>query len=320
MLEVVLGIDIGGTNTVFGLVDRNGNILTSDSIPTTGDDSAESFFERVFKSFNEKFELVKDKYELKGIGIGAPNANYYKGTIEHAPNLAWGFVNVLDIIKQYTDLPAVLTNDANAAALGEMKFGAAKNMKHFIQITLGTGLGSGIVVNGDLVYGHDGFAGEMGHVRIDKNNRVCGCGRKGCLETVASATGIKRTVYELLAKMNDKSSLRDIPFNKLTSKNIHEAAVKGDVVALEAFEYTGKVLGKAISDATAYFSPEAVILFGGLANAGDMIFEPVKRHMEKNMMDLFKNKVQVLMSGLPSGDAAILGASALIWHELNGEK
>lgn len=316
MLEVVLGIDIGGTNTVFGLVDREGKIAFSDSIPTVGEKSGEDFFKRLFNEFNEKFENLKDQFALMGIGIGAPNASYYTGTIEEAPNLGWGFVNVIDEIKKYYDVPAVLTNDANAAAIGEMEFGAAKGMKNFIEITLGTGLGSGIIVNGDLLYGHDGFAGEMGHVRIDKNNRICGCGRKGCLETVASATGIKRTVYELLTKMNDDSVLRDMPYNKLTAKNISEAALEGDIVAKEAFEYTGKILGKALSDATAYFSPEAVILFGGLANAGELIFEPVKRHMEKNQLEMFKNKVKVLPSGLPSGDAAILGASALIWHEL----
>ncbi|MCX6151249.1 MAG: ROK family protein [Ignavibacteriales bacterium] len=318
--EVTLGIDIGGTNTVFGFVDIQGNCMADSSIPTNAHEDAPFLFARLFEKAEEIFKSISNSCQLVGIGIGAPNANYYNGTVEQPPNLSWGIVNVLEIIKQYHDLPSAITNDANAAAIGEMQFGAAKGMKDFIVITLGTGLGSGIVVNGELVYGHDGFAGEIGHTIVDINGRQCGCGRKGCLETYASASGIRRTVYELLCTSMEESSLRNIPFNDLTSKMIFNAAVNKDKIALDAFDYTAKILGIKLADAVAHTSPEAIILFGGLAAAGDLIFNPTKKYMEENMLNIFKNKVKLLPSGLTKGNTAVLGASALIWKELDKEK
>lgn len=314
--EVTLGIDIGGTNTAFGLVDIKGKCIKESSIPTFAQNSAEDLFERLFKEVKMILEELSDQIILKGVGIGAPNANYYRGTVENPPNLRWGFVNVIDLVKQYVDVPAAITNDANASAIGEMLFGAAKGIKDFIVITLGTGLGSGVVVDGKLVYGSDGFAGEIGHTVYDPNGRQCGCGRKGCLETYASATGIKKTVMELLANTNTESVLRGISYNELDSKMIHSAALNGDKLALEAFEFTGKVLGLKLADAVAVTSPEAIILFGGLAHAGKMIIEPTKRSMEENLFHVFRNKVKIIESGLQEGNSAVLGASALIWNEI----
>ncbi len=314
--EVTLGIDIGGTNTAFGFVDIKGRCIKESSIPTLGQNSAEDLFERLFTEVKKILNELADQCILKGIGVGAPNANYYHGTVENPPNLRWGLVNIIDLIKQYMDVPAAITNDANASAIGEMLFGAAKGMKDFIVITLGTGLGSGVVVDGKLVYGADGFAGEIGHTVYDPNGRQCGCGRKGCLETYASATGIKKTVMELLANTNTESELRNISYNELDSKMIHSAALKGDKLALEAFEFTGKVLGLKLADAVAVTSPEAIILFGGLAHAGKMIIDPTKRSMEENLFHVFRNKVKIIESGLPEGNSAVLGASALIWNEI----
>lgn len=313
--EVALGVDIGGTFTKFGFVDKNGKSFLESSIPTNSDKKAELLFEHLF---NQVGYLLKENSNLKlvGIGIGAPNANYYKGTVELPPNLNWGIVDILAIVKKYYDVPAAITNDANAAAIGEFKFGAAKGMKDFIVITLGTGLGSGIFCNGELVYGHDGFAGEIGHTIAVHNGRSCGCGRKGCLETYASASGIRRTVYELLCNSTSPSSLRDISFNELTSKAIFDAAVTGDPIALEAFQYTGDILGRSLADSVAYLSPEAIILFGGLASSGKLIFEPTYKSMEDNLLNIFKNKVKIIPSGLSEGNIAILGSAALIWNEL----
>ena len=313
---VTAGIDIGGTNTAFGFVDRNGKIIFQSSIPTYSDKDAEQLFERLFDEMNKSFKQFENNYELVGIGIGAPNANYYQGTVESPPNLNWETVNVLQLVKKYSPLPAAITNDANAAAIGEMIFGAAKGMKNFIVITLGTGLGSGIVVDGKLVYGADGFAGEIGHTIVDYKGRDCGCGRKGCLETYASATGIRRTVFKLIAKTNLESELRGISFEKLTAKDISDAANRGDKLALEAFDYTAKILGLKLADSVAYLSPEAIILFGGLALAGDLIVSPTKKYMEEYMLNIFKNKVKILPSALPGADAAVLGSSALIWNEI----
>jgi len=316
-IEVTLGIDIGGTNTAFGFVDKEGNCIASSSIPTNAHEGAPKLFERLSGSIKELFSPESDKYELIGIGIGAPNANYYKGTVELPPNLKWGVVNIIDIVHQYFDIPAAITNDANAAAIGEMQFGAAKGMKDFIVITLGTGVGSGIVANGDLIYGHDGFAGELGHAIYDIDGRLCGCGRKGCLETYASATGIVRTIKELLKKTGKESVLADVPEEKITAKMIYDAAQSGDEIALEAFEFTGKVLGKMLADFMTFSSPEAFILFGGLANAGDFIFKPTHKYMEQYMLNIFKNKVKLIPSALTKGNTAVLGASALIWNELD---
>jgi glucokinase len=316
-IDITLGIDIGGTNTVFGFIDKTGNIVAEESIPTHSSEEAEMLFGRLHIKIEEMLKGLPENYNFVGIGVGAPNANYYKGTVEQPPNLNWGVVNIVEILKKYFDVPAAITNDANAAAIGEMKFGAAKGMKDFIVITLGTGLGSGIVADGDLIYGADGFAGEVGHVNVFIDGRQCGCGKKGCLETYASASGIRRTVFELLCNSIAPSSLRDLSFNQMTSKSIYEAAIKGDEIALKAFDYTGKILGLKLADSVAHTSPEAIILFGGLANAGDLITVPVKRYMEENLLPIFKNKVKIMLSGLPQGNTAILGASALIWNELD---
>lgn len=314
--EVTLGIDVGGTNTAFGFVELNGKCVSESSIPTKANNSAVDLFARLKPEIDKLFLSFSNKYILKGIGVGAPNANYYRGTVENPPNLRWGTINIVEILKQYFDVPAAITNDANASAIGEMLFGAAKGMKNFIVITLGTGLGSGVVVDGKLVYGSDGFAGEIGHTTYDPNGRQCGCGKKGCLETYASATGIKRTVLELLANSNEESSLRNSCFNELDSKKIYTAALEGDKIALQAFEFTGRILGLKLADAIAVTSPEAIILFGGLALAGDLIVAPTKKSMEDNLFHVFRNKVKILQSGLPEGNSAVLGASALIWNEI----
>jgi glucokinase len=314
--KIAIGIDIGGTNSVFGFVDEAGKCVYENSIPTYPDKDADQLFKRLFEKVNSDFIKYSADYELIGIGIGAPNANYYKGTVEQPPNLNWGIVNVLDIVKNYSPLPSAITNDANAAAIGEMIFGAAKGMKDFVVITLGTGLGSGIVVNGQLVYGADGFAGEIGHTIVDPEGRECGCGRKGCLETYASASGLRRTVFELIGITNIHSELRNVSFNQLTSKDIADAANRGDKLALKAFDYTANILGLKLADTVAYLSPEAIILFGGLALAGDLIIDPTKQYMEKYMLNIFKNKVKIIPSALPGSNAAVLGASALIWNEL----
>jgi len=316
-IDVTLGVDIGGTNTAFGFVDRNGKCILESSIPTNPHEPAERLVTRLHEWVKETYASLADRYLLKGIGIGAPNANYYRGTVENPPNLKWhGVVNLASLVKKYYDLPVAVTNDANAAALGEMLYGAAKGMKDFIVITLGTGLGSGIVTHGDLVYGADGFAGEIGHTTVDPSGRMCGCGRRGCLETYASATGICRTVSELIAERRDESELRGIAPRDLTARMIADAAGRGDVIARQAFEYTGRILGMKLADSVAHMSPEAIILFGGLANAGALIVEPTKRHLEENLLNIFKDKVKVLPSALKEGNTAVLGASALIWNEL----
>lgn len=318
--NVTLGIDIGGTNTVFGFVDEQGNMISESSIPTEAENKAEILFERLFRAVEQLKAALGSGYELAGIGIGAPNANYYKGTVEQPPNLNWGNVNVLEIVKRYSQLPAAITNDANAAAIGEMEFGAARGMKNFIVITLGTGLGSGIVINGQLLYGHTGFAGELGHVVYEENGRKCGCGKYGCLETYASAVGIRRTVSTLLGRSMAQSRLRNISFDDLSSKMIYDAAIEGDPIALEAFEYTGNILGKCLADFTAFSSPEAIILFGGLAQAGELIFKPTQKSMDENMLNIFKGTVKLLPSALTKGNTAVLGASALIWNEIKRMK
>ncbi len=315
MQKTVLGIDIGGTNTTFALINRAGEILLKENVPTARYAEPKFMVQRIREILESQTDLIKN---LAGIGIGAPNGNYYKGTIEFAPNLQWS--GIIPLAKYFEDIfhvPAYLTNDANAAALGEMLFGNAREMKDFIMITLGTGLGSGIVVNAEVLYGHDGFAGELGHVIVEENGRQCGCGRKGCLETYASVTGIKNTVISLLETENIESELRGFKHMDLSGKIIEQAAVRGDKIALKAFEITGEYLGKALANAVALFSPEAIILFGGLAQAGNLIFKPTEYHMNKNMLKIFENKVKLLPSALPSNDAALLGAAALSWKELD---
>jgi glucokinase len=315
--KVVLGIDIGGTNSKFGYVDREGNCLASSSIPTHAHQPAESFFKRLHESTEALFCNLASECELAGIGIGAPNGNFYKGTIENPPNLAWGFVDVRAELAKYYNVPVAVTNDANAAALGEMLFGAAQGMKNFIVITLGTGLGSGIVANGELIYGADGFAGEIGHTTVDPNGRECGCGKRGCLETYCSATGLCRTMREFLCNTLEPSELRNMSQEKITARKICEAALRGDHLALQAFEACGNILGLKLADSVAHLSPEAIIFFGGLASAGDLIFNPTRRSLENHLFPVFRNKVKLLPSKLTEDNPAILGASALIWKTLD---
>ncbi len=318
MKDAVIGIDIGGTFTKFGIIDSEGKCLLESYINTNTHQSVDDYLKELVNAIEGKMKPIKSDISIKGVGIGAPNGNYYAGTIENAVNLNWkGVIPVVDKMKKYfPDIPIVLTNDVNAAAIGEMEFGGAKNMRNFIVIALGTGLGSGIVVNGQLVYGHDGFAGELGHVKVQHNGRDCGCGGKGCLEAYASATGLKRTVYQLLAERMIDSELKDIKFNDLTAKMISEAAHRGDAIALEAFEYTGKILGRALADTVAHTSPEAIFLSGGVANAKDLITVPTKKYMEENLLPIFRDKVKILISQLPDMNVGLVGAAALAWNEL----
>ena len=317
MKKVVAGVDIGGTNTVFGIVDHEGKVLAEGHLKTT-DYPVVTDFVKAFSAALKKLIATKKDIELTGIGIGAPDANFHRGTIEHAPNLAWkGIVPLADMVKKEMKVPVVLTNDANAAAMGEMVFGGAKGMKDFVVLTLGTGLGSGIVVDGKLVYGHTGFAGEVGHMTVVSNGRVCGCGRKGCFEAYASATGLVKTVSLLISEMRDESPLRELPPSKLTSKAIAEAAAKGDPIAVKAMEYTAEKLGFGIVNTIVFTSPEAIFLFGGLAQAGELLFKPVREYLKKNNYVLFKNTVKILPSGISESNGAVLGAAALILNELS---
>lgn len=319
MKEVALGIDIGGTNTKFGFVDTEGNIYAEHSVSTTHTPPGD--VDAYIKYICDEVEILRKQTDaslkIVGAGIGAPNGNYFTGTIEYAPNLTFkGVVPLIKKFQEYYNVPMALTNDANAAAIGEMIYGGARGMQHFIVITLGTGLGSGFVTNGGLVYGHDGFAGEMGHILNKVGGRTCGLGRRGCLEAYVSATGIKRTIFKLLADMTEDSPLRDISFNDLTASTITDLALKGDKIALAAFDKTSDLLGQKLSDMVAIFSPEAIFMLGGLAKAGDLIFKPTKYYMEEYMFQIFKNKVKLLPSGLEGKNAAVLGASALIWKEM----
>jgi glucokinase len=318
--RTVLGVDIGGTNTKFGFVDRRGNCLASASMPTDASQPAVTFFHRLQEHSKSLFGTLTEECELAGIGIGAPNANFRKATIEHPPNLGWTYVDVRAELGKYYDIPLAVTNDANAAALGEMLFGAAQGMKDFIVITLGTGLGSGIVTNGELIYGADGFAGEIGHTVVDPNGRQCGCGKRGCLETYCSATGLCRTVQELICDTTEPSELRGVSFENLTAQMISESAQRGDRLALQAFESCGNTLGLKLADSVAHLSPEAIILFGGLTAAGELIFNPTQRSLEEHLFPIFRNKVKLLPSKLTEGNTAILGASALIWTTLEKSK
>ncbi|MFI3281719.1 MAG: ROK family protein [Rikenellaceae bacterium] len=334
MKKLSFGIDIGGINTAFGLVDQDGEIYGEGSIKTASFpryDDYVPYLETLTNALQELLKSIDFEYELIGIGIGAPNASFHSGCIEQPANL-WKYQpnnvglneeeRIFNIVKDLgARFPEVqhiaVTNDANAATIGEMIFGNAKGMKDFVMITLGTGLGSGFVANGELVYGHDGFAGEVGHVIVERNGRVCGCGRRGCLETYVSATGIKRTAFEMMANTNIPSELRNIPFSDFDSLLISNAAKKNDPLALEIFRYTGEVLGRAFADMCTITSPEAIILFGGLAKAGELIFEPTKRYMEENMLFIFRNKVKLLPSGIQDKNTAVIGASALAWQRYN---
>ena len=315
--QLAIGIDIGGTNTVFGLVDARGDILYRGAIATKQNGTIENYIDALYDAILPAIEKVGGKERIKGIGVGAPNGNYYKGTIEYAPNLEWkGIIPLAELVAQKFGLPAALTNDANAAAVGEMMYGAAKGMKDFIMITLGTGVGSGIVANGQLIYGHDGFAGELGHTIIIPGGRLhWGTGAHGSLEAYASATGVVLTAKEYLAaKPEQPSLLRKIPVKKLDSKAIYEAAVKKDKLAISVYSHTGEILGMALANFIMFSSPEAVILFGGLTKAGDLLITPTRKSMEENLLPIFKDKVKLIFSQLNESDAAILGASALVWE------
>ena len=313
----VVGIDIGGTNTVFGIVDARGHIVASDSIKTAKHAIFDDYIEDLRVNLDRLLKANEAEDKIKGIGIGAPNGNYYTGEILNPPNLPWGPVIPLaeKVSKAFNGIPVAVTNDANAAALGEMTYGAARGMKDFIMITLGTGVGSGIVINGQLVYGHDGFAGELGHVIMKRNNgRICGCGRTGCLEAYCSATGVARTAREFLEVRSEPSTLRNLQIEDITSKDVYEAAVAGDKMAKEIFDYTAKILGQAFADMVAFSSPQAIILFGGLARSGDLLLKPLREEFEKQLMPIFRGKTKIILSELKESDAAVLGASALGWE------
>ena len=312
----VIGIDMGGTNTVFGIIDARGTVLASSSIKTARHSDVNDYIDELYIELTRLIEANNATDKIQGIGIGGPNANYFTGIIEEGVNLPWPTpIPFTKLISEKFGIPAVITNDANAAAIGEMTYGAARGIKDFIMITLGTGVGSGIVINGQLVYGHDGFAGELGHVTIKRNNgRLCGCGRTGCLEAYCSATGVARTAREFLEIRTEPSLLRDLPIDSITSKDVYDAAVADDALAKDIFEYTGNLLGEAFANFVTFSSPAAIILFGGLAKSGELLMRPIRESMERNMLGCFKGKVRLLQSELKEADAAILGASALGWE------
>ncbi|HEU5163940.1 MAG TPA: ROK family protein [Chitinophagaceae bacterium] len=315
--QLAIGIDIGGTGTKFGIVDRDGNVLFSGEMSTKKHKTVDTFIDELHEVVSEVIEAAGGTGRMKGIGVGAPNGNYYTGTIEYAPNLPWhGIIPLAKLISDKFHLPVTLTNDANAAAIGEMMYGAAKGMRDFIMITLGTGVGSGIVANGALIYGHDGFAGELGHTIVIPDGRIhAGTGKKGSLESYASATGLRLTAIEFLEKNKKQSLLRKVPHDLLDSKAVYDAAIEGDELAQEIFNYTGNILGISLANAIMTTSPEAIILFGGLTKAGDFILKPTRESMEENLIKVFQNKVKILISHLREAHAAILGASALVWEK-----
>jgi glucokinase len=312
---LAIGIDIGGTGTKFGIVDRIGNVLFTGDLSTKKHKKIETFIDELYEKLYALIQTVGGSGRIRGIGVGAPNGNFYSGTVDYAPNLPWkGIIPLAQLIQDKFQLPANLTNDANAAAIGEMMYGAAQGMKDFIMITLGTGVGSGIVANGHLILGHDGFAGELGHTIIIPDGRFHeGTGKYGSLESYASATGVMLTAKEILEKTNDDSLLRKIHLDEIDSKKVYDAAIQGDKIAKEIFDYTGKILGLALANFVMFSSPEAIILFGGLTKAGDLILKPTREHMEANLIQVFQNRVKILVSHLRESDAAILGASALVW-------
>lgn len=318
----VIGLDLGGTNSVFGIVDSRGDIKATTAIKTQGYETVDEYVEASVEALQIIIDQVGGIEKIKAMGIGAPNGNYYTGTIEFAPNLSWGHNGIVPLAKMFSDklgIPVALTNDANAAAIGEMTYGVARGMKNFIVITLGTGVGSGIVINGQLVYGSDGFAGELGHVIMNRvNGRPCGCGRKGCLEAYCSATGVARTARELIETTDEPSLLRDMPAADITSLDVSIAASKGDALAKRIYEFTGNMLGEACADFAAFSSPEAFIFFGGLTKAGALLMDPIKKTYEENVLNIFKGKAKFLVSGLDGSSAAVLGASAVGW-DINEE-
>lgn len=315
MKPYVMGIDIGGTNTVFGIVDARGNVVASSSIKTGKHADFNDYLDELYVEAKRLIDANDADGKIQGIGIGAPNANYYDGTIKNAVNLPWPNLPLAQLVSEKFGIPVAVTNDANAAALGEMTYGAARGFKDFIMITLGTGVGSGIVINGQVVYGHDGLAGELGHMIMKRNNgRLCGCGRTGCLEAYCSATGVARTAREFLEARSEPSLLRNMPIDQITSKDVYDAAMNGDAMAKDIFNYTGNLLGEAMADMVVFSSPEAFILFGGLAKSGELLMRPLKESLDRNIMSIFKGKPKVILSELKEADAAVLGASALGWE------
>ena len=315
MKPYVLGIDIGGTNTVFGIVDARGNVIASSSIKTGKHADFNDYLDELYSEASHLIEANEATDKIQGIGIGAPNANYYTGEINNAANLPWKDVKLAQLVSEKFGIPVAVTNDANAAALGEMTYGAARGLKDFIMITLGTGVGSGIVINGQVVYGHDGLAGELGHLIIKRNNgRLCGCGRTGCLEAYCSATGVARSAREFLEIRTEPSILRNLPIEEITSKDVYDAAIQGDQIAKDIFNYNGTLLGEAMADMTVFSSPEAFILFGGLAKSGELLLRPMREAMDRTMLSAFKGKPKIILSELKEADAAVLGASALGWE------
>lgn len=313
--SLVIGLDLGGTNSVFGVVDSKGEIIATTSIKTQAYPSLDQYIMESVKAIKQIAEQVGGMEKIRAMGIGAPCGNYYKGTIEHAANLVWakGIVPLANMFVNELGIPVVVTNDAKAAAMGEMKYGVAVGMNNFVELTLGTGVGSGIVANGQLIYGFDGFAGELGHMIVEPDGRPCGCGRKGCLETYCSATGVVRTAIAMLEESSEATSLRDIATDKLTSYEVYKAAMAGDTMAQEVFKQTGRRIGIACANIATFLSPEAFIFFGGLAQAGELLLRPIEEAYNENVLSLYKGKARFLMSGLDGAKAAILGASAIAW-------
>lgn len=313
--SLVIGLDLGGTNSVFGVVDSKGEIIATTSIKTQAYPSVDQYIMESVKAIKQIAEQVGGMEKIRAMGIGAPCGNYYKGTIEHAANLVWakGIVPLANMFVNELGIPVVVTNDAKAAAMGEMKYGVAAGMNNFVELTLGTGVGSGIVANGQLIYGFDGFAGELGHMIVEPDGRPCGCGRKGCLETYCSATGVVRTAIAMLEESSEATSLRDIATDKLTSYEVYKAAMAGDTMAQEVFKQTGRRIGIACANIATFLSPEAFIFFGGLAQAGELLLRPIEEAYNENVLSLYKGKARFLMSGLDGAKAAILGASAIAW-------
>ena len=313
--SLVIGLDLGGTNSVFGVVDSKGEIIATTSIKTQAYPSVDQYIMESVKAIKQIAEQVGGMEKIRAMGIGAPCGNYYKGTIEHAANLVWakGIVPLANMFVNELGIPVVVTNDAKVAAMGEMKYGVAVGMNNFVELTLGTGVGSGIVANGQLIYGFDGFAGELGHMIVEPDGRPCGCGRKGCLETYCSATGVVRTAIAMLEESSEATSLRDIATDKLTSYEVYKAAMAGDTMAQEVFKQTGRRIGIACANIATFLSPEAFIFFGGLAQAGELLLRPIEEAYNENVLSLYKGKARFLMSGLDGAKAAILGASAIAW-------
>lgn len=313
--KFVIGADIGGTNTAVGLITNSGEVLDELRFSTRSFDDAKSFVDAISSEIKEKTAALSDSHKLCGIGLGAPNGNFYSGMVEEAPNLNWqGKVKLSEMFSDALDVPTVITNDANAAAIGEMIYGGAKGMRNFVVITLGTGLGSGIVVNGDLLYGHTGFAGEIGHTNVQHDGRLCSCGKRGCLEAYVSSRGLRQTALEMLNANQSESILRNLPIELLSPKNIAAAANQGDTIAKEVFEWSGKVLGRQLADTVAYLSPEAIFLYGGIAFAGDLLLLPTRRSMEENLLNVFKGRTKIEFSKLQGKSGGILGAAALAWN------